>query len=33
MLVVNNSFLKSKCPYWLVVNLKTNKYYEELLYY
>ena len=31
--LVNNSFLELKCRYWLVVKLKANNYYKELLYY
>ena len=33
MLLVNNSSLKLKLGYLLVVKLKTNKYYKELFYY
>ena len=33
LLLVDNSFLKSKNKYQLVVKLKINKCYKELLYY
>ena len=33
MILVNNSFLELNYKYQLVVILKSNKYYNKLLYY